>query len=392
METIIKTNNSTVRQNSKNYKQKLKSIKMETIIKTNNSTAKQNSKHLNINKIIKRSVITKEIGAYTINENIITTHKPQMGDIAVFEVVGIGKHKSILGLNGHAQYIFEGDRIMAAFGTRYASNQFEGYVPNEIKEEYDILAQGGVIGELKSMHSRFERVGTTRVKLIGYAVNKSNLVVNTISQFKANNISLNGYKNPHKRDYKIYLSVGASMDSGKTTTAAFFSRGAAQLGKKVAYIKLTGTVHSKDGRYVNDCGASISVDFSNCGYPSTFTFENKEILGILDALLKKVEKINPDIVIIEIADGLLQRETYNLIGDDGLMKQVDGGVLLSCGDSLAIKSGIEILNSKGISPICVAGMFTTSPLMIEEVKSITNVPVFSSNDFLSERLMEQLIN
>lgn len=329
-------------------------------------------------KTIKKSIITKSVEDFKINRNIRKTHIPKAGDVAVFQVVSIGKHKAIQAENGNNTYIFPGDKILATFGTRYATNQFEGYVPTQYQNRYQIIGQGGVVGVLKSMHSKFDDIGATEVRLVGYAVNHENNVINTIY----NGVERLNFK-PIPRPYEMYLSVGASMDSGKTTTAAFLCRGFMQQKRKVAFIKLTGTVFSKDCSIVRDCGAKTAVDFSYCGYPSTFLCDTTEILDILETLLSRVERINPDIVVIEIADGLLQRETKALINHKPFMDLIDG-VLLSCADSLSVKSGKEILAEVNHKPLIISGIFTASPLMVNEVKNETDIPVFTLEDFTNK--------
>ena len=334
---------------------------------------------------IKKSIITKNVEHFNINTQIKKTYQPKFGDVAVFEVLSIGKHKAIQGAGGTNTYIFPEDKILASFGTRYATNQFEGYMPKTYQETYQILGQGGVVGVLASMHAKFDDIGATEVKLIGYAVNESGQVINTINQ--ANN--LEKYNPFKKRDYKMYLSLGSSMDSGKTTTAAFLSRGFKKQGKKVAFIKLTGTVYAKDCSLVRDCGADTAIDFSYCGYPSTYMCKTDEILNIFEALLKRVERIGPDVVVIEIADGLMQRETKALINHKSFMNSIDD-VVLSCGDSLSCGNGVSILSNVQKTPILISGLFTASPLLVKEVEDSCEIPVFTLEDFVTTSIFNQV--
>lgn len=333
---------------------------------------------------IKKSIITKNVTDFTINKEKVGSYLPKMGDVAVFEILTIGKHKAIQGDAGINKHIFPGDKILATFGNRYASNQFEGYVPTTHQETYQILGQGGVIGVLKSMHARFEDIGATEVKLIGYATDENNEVINTRYYNTSFNREHFTPMNTIKNNAKVYLSVGASMDSGKTTTAAFFSRGLMLQGKKVAYIKLTGTVYNKDAALVENGGATISVDFSHCGYPSTYMCSTEEVLDIYATLMKKVQVENPDVIIVEIADGLLQRETFGLLKHNGFMSTVEG-VILSCPDSLSVLGGLKVLSSIRLTPVIISGLFTASPLMVKEVKAITKTPVFTLEDFIEKK-------
>lgn len=335
-------------------------------------------------KNIKHCIITDGITQFNLCTARNETYLPKNGDVAVFEIVSLGKHKTMQTTQEHNRRIYPGDYILATFGTRYASNQFEGYLPTEAQITYDILGQGGVIGVMRSSHNSFRRTGTTKVRLVGYAVDTQRQVINS------------RYCNVEKCEFsprlfnkpKVYLSVGASMDSGKTTTAAYFARGAMLSGKRVAYIKLTGTAHCKDRNFVKDCGAVVSVDFAHCGYPSTFMCDITEILDIYATLLAQVQTESPDIVIVEIADGLLQKETAELLTHRAFMQQVEG-VILSCPDSLSAIGGLSLLNSFEITPKLLSGIMTASPLMVEEVGMVTDIPVYGLEDFTDG---EKLVN
>lgn len=337
-------------------------------------------------KPIKNSLIVAGVENYTINSKINKTHIPQQGDVAVFEVLHIGKHKSLQSDQGYNHYIFPGDKILATFGNRYATNQFEGYVPTAYQETYEILGQGGIVGALKSMHTNFDDIGTTNVKLIGYACNKNGNVINTIYH----NIDKVKFNDKVPPKYPVYLSIGSSMDSGKTTTAAFFCRGLMLSGKKVAYIKLTGTAHKKDCRIASSGGAEIALDFSDCGYPATFLCSTEEILTIYATLLHQLETLQPNIdaLVVEIADGLLQEETYQLLQDQHFMQNING-VLLSCYDSLGLKGSLDILKTLDIEPILLGGWFTASPLLVQEAKKVSSIPIFTLDDFVEQ---DKLLN
>jgi hypothetical protein len=184
---------------------------------------------------------------------------------------------------------------------------------------------------------------------------------------------------------KIILSIGSTMDSGKTTTAAHVARGLKTTGKQVAFIKLTGTVYTKDIDYVFDCGADVAMDFSNVGFPSTYLVEKETILDIYQTLLNKIGEHKPDYIVMEIADGLFQRETSFLLSEPRFMNTIHN-VVFSCGDSLSVMAGLQVLNQWGIQPCMVSGRFTMSPLLITEVQDRMNVPVHTIDKIMTGEL------
>lgn len=334
---------------------------------------------------IKKALICKNVTSFSISRKLSKTYIPKAGDVAVFQVMEIGKHTSIQGENGHNAYIFPGDYIMACFGNRYATNQFEGYVPDAIHDEYHILGKGGCVGILASTHAKFEKIGPTTLKMVGYATRKGK-VINT--KYLADH-ALDF--NPHKpRKHRTILSIGASMDSGKTTSAAYLCRGLRNAGNKVAFIKLTGTVASKDKHFVRDCGAHIAVDFSNFGFPSTYLCDLPELLNLYEGLLAMVNRENPDYVVVEIADGLLQRETDMLLNHREFMETVTD-ILLSCGDSLSVLHGLDYLEKINFQPFAIAGLINVAPLLVQEVKANTNIPMLGLEELSSKKIVN-LVN
>ncbi len=339
-------------------------------------------------KTIKKSNICKNVINYKIDETINFEYQPKAGDVAIFEVISIGSLNAIQDFEGRNCYLFEGDKIMLTYGNRYASNQFEGYVSKGHQQEYDLLGKGGVVGTVKSMFYKLELKGPTKLKLIGYATDKKGTVINTIYHNRKPSKF-----NPQKiRSFKTILSIGSSMDSGKTTTAAYLCRGLKNSGYRVAYIKLTGTVFNKDRMLAYDCGADFVSDFSEFGFPSTYLCSTNTIMDLYESLLNEVTKTDPDYVVIEVADGLYQKETRTLLNYPLFTKTIDH-VILSCCDSLAVNSGVQLL-----SPIfrdrlfALAGLFTGSPLLVDEVENLHSTPVLTLSKLLQPDILINLLS
>jgi hypothetical protein len=339
----------------------------------------KNEKHFYHNKKtimltgIKKSYICAGIPVEDIATDLTSYYIPKVGDVAIFEVQKIGKHTNIQGEDKRLVSILPGDRIMAAFGTRYATEQFEGYVPETCQEIFHILGAGGTVGIVHSAHKKFENIGPTVLKIVGYAVDRKGTVVNTKWRHASRKKTFTG-NGSHTS--KIILSVGSSMDSGKTTTAAYLVNGIKRSGKNVAFIKLTGTVYTKDTDLVYDLGADAVANFGDYGFPSTYMCSENELLDLFESLVADVSKVQPEYIVIEIADGIYQRETKMLLTNRRFMSAVDE-VVFSGGDSLSAVHGVEKLQQWGIEPIALSGLFTISPLLVKEVKENCDTPVFN---------------
>jgi len=320
---------------------------------------------------IKKTYICRQVDNWSLSTEISANYKPQVGDVAVFEVLHIGKHRNVQGDTKRNLTITSGDHIMAAFGTRYATAQFEGYVPEHVNQELHILGAGGTVGVLASMHDKFENVGPTKLRLVGLVVDRRGKPINTK---KLMHRKMKTFSGSAAAVTKVILSLGSSMDSGKTTSAAYLVHGLKKAGMTVGFIKLTGTVYTKDADLGYDMGADAVADFSDFGFPSTYMCGEDELLDLYESLLSKLLPIHPDYIVIEIADGLYERETKMLLRNSKFISTIDGA-MFSAGDSLAAINGIQILKRWGIYPRMISGLFTTSPLLIREVKENTNIPV-----------------
>lgn len=334
----------------------------------------------------KKTIVTKDISTYTLNREIVNTHKPKAGDVGVFEIVEIDRHSSVQTDDKRNAWIFEGDQIMAAFADRYATAQFEGYVPERPMDLYHILGAGGVIGIVRTKNASLEDREPTSVRLVGYCCDERGEVINT----KFYGRQRHAFTAQVPGQTKIILSIGSTMDSGKTTTAAHVARGLKATGGKVAFIKLTGTAYTKDKDMVFDCGADIAIDFIDMGFPSTYMCPKAELLDMYQSLLNLLAPEAPDYIVMEIADGLFQRETAFLLRDKDFMSTIHN-VVFSCGDSLAALQGVQILEGIGIQPALISGRFTMSPLLIQEVREHLNMPVHTIDELLTGEINRTLL-
>lgn len=325
---------------------------------------------------IKKTYVCRNVENWNVNTNILSDYQPKVGDVGIFEVLHIGKHRTMQSDSKRDVTIIKGDHIMAAFGTRYATAQFEGYVPDRADQELHILGAGGTIGFIKSTHVKYEKVGPTKLRMIGLAVDRNYKIINTKELKKKEMIPFSGAAALATR---VILSVGSSMDSGKTTSAAYLVHGLKKAGMTVAYIKLTGTVYTKDADLAFDLGADVVTDLGDYGFPSTYLCTEDELLSLYETLLAKVLPKHPDYVIMEVADGLYQRETKMLLTNYKFISTIDG-VMFSAGDSLAAVNGVNLLSKWGIRPLLLSGLLTASPLLMQEVRENTSVPVFTIED------------
>jgi hypothetical protein len=291
---------------------------------------------------------------------------PQVGDFALVQVTTIGYHSRIATTEGHKLRLYPGDVVTGVFGNRYATDAFEAEVRST--ENLHILTDAGMIGTVRSRHAETKR--PTELRFLGYLGDTSGQRLN-LRAFRA-------HPAPTSSKLKsVLLVVGTAMNSGKTTTAAKLVKSLLRRGIRVTACKLTGSVCQRDRGEFHAAGAHFAQDFSDYGFPSTYLATEEQLLGLFESMLADAAQADPDITVLEVADGVLQRETKLLLGHSEVRRRVDG-VVLAAPCSASALFGIEQLHEHGHRVVAVSGRITNSPLCMREFADGSSIPVASS--------------
>jgi len=300
------------------------------------------------------------------------------------EVLDLGRHNRMEVRTGLTMALFPGDHIVGAFGNRYATDQYEGYVPSQPVEECDLLSVGGVCGEVASQHASMV-VDPTRLRIVGLVSDKYGRPINQ----RTFGLPSHAAGERLESSAEVILVVGSAMNSGKTTTAGTLARALSRANFSVAAGKITGTAAGKDGRFYEACGARPVLDFTSAGYPSTYMLALEELLGIYNSILGNLRASNPDYIILEIADGVLQRETRMLLESAEFRRSADH-VFFAAGDSLSVESGVRSIREYGLPLRATAGSVTQSPLASREAEEALGVPCMNTERIMDGTLKEVL--
>ena len=309
---------------------------------------------------------------------------PGIGDLVIAEVRELRRHTAIENRHGARINIYPGDLFVGAFGNRYATDQYEGYVPSSIVEACDLLSIGGVLGEVRTRATDMRP--PTKVRIVGAVCDGDGRPLR-LQNFGLRPITPVAGAPIAEARPEIILAVGASMNSGKTTTVGTLARGLTLGGFRVAAAKITGTAASKDGRFYLSNGASPVLEFTDAGYPSTYLLERDQLIWIYHTLVSQLRATRPDYIILEIADGIFQRETRMLLESPELRAGVDH-VFFNALDSLSAAKCVRSLTEYGLPPRAIVGTITKSPLMMREAEEVTGVRCLSLNQLQSGGAVE----
>jgi len=309
---------------------------------------------------------------------------PEPGDIVVARVEKIGKNTRLELASGRACILHPGDLMAATFGHRYASEQFEGYARSE--DAYcDLLSMGGVCGLVKSRHDRVAE--PSKLRQLGALGDEHG------RPLRLRDFALSAPSLSHRPS--VIAVCGSAMDTGKTHTLASLIFGLRRQDQRVAAIKLTGTATGRDRWKALDTGACVALDFVDGGFPSTYLCSLDQLLDLHRTLLSHVASHGADWVVIEIADGLLQRETESLLDSADFRRTVDAWVFAT-NDPLGAVGGLSTLRAHGIAPVAISGVITMSPLAMLEAQRATGVECLTADQLeagaLNQRLLEVVGN
>ncbi|MFD1718588.1 DUF1611 domain-containing protein [Georgenia deserti] len=300
---------------------------------------------------------------------VLTDGVPRFGDLVLAAVTGVGQHARLENQHGRKAPLTEGVQVVAAYGTRYAPDQFEAVVPDDLGP-CELVAAGGIAGRVLSQHAQVK--DATRIEPIGILLDAGGRRLNTTdgAWFPTT---------PHSGvDPVVMLVTGSSMNSGKTTTGAMLCRGLRAAGFQVGAAKVTGTGAGNDMWAFHDNGARPVVDFTHAGYPSTWQVPLEELVRIYEQSVDHLAAAGCDVAVIEVADGIYQPETAALLRHPAVRARHDG-ILFAATDPLCATAGYGWLREQGFEPLAVTGVLSASVLGTREFTAVIDHPVWDSS-------------
>ena len=289
---------------------------------------------------------------------------PRAGDLVLCRVEKIGQHRHLELISGRRAKLYPGDEIVLAYGNRYAPDQFESQVPEDLGR-CQMVAAGGIASMVMSKHGRMKNA--TLVQPLGLVGDRHGKPLN-LADFALPEPA------PQTACPFVISVLGTSMNAGKTETAAQIIRGLRAAGLRVGAAKVTGTGSGGDVWSMNDAGAETVLDFTDAGLPSTYLADGEEVIRVMHTLIGYLGASGVDVVVFEVADGLFQRETAELVKSPEYADAVDA-VVFAAGDAMGSAGGVQWLRSLGLPVMAASGVLTASPLATREAAAVTGLPV-----------------
>lgn len=328
-----------------------------------------------IHRITKLNIIPS--AAYGLTKRnakyyILSDKKPEHGDVIYGEFERIGQHQRLESKTGRIHKVYTGDRSIFVFGNRYAPDYYEALLPTKHTTTVDMVARSGVVAKMVSKNNKIK--DPTVIRILGYVCDASGNIINT-TNYPAVEPHLT-VKKPRRA--KMIVFVGTSMNSGKSFAATATVKMLTQMGYTARASKITGTASLKDILSMSDAGAEKVSDFTYLGHPSTYMLDKRTIISLFNKLDLKFANKPSNYWIVELADGIVQRETAMLLSHPEFKERIHK-IVFCAGDALGAIGGKRLLKDKfEIKVDMLSGVCTATPLHIREIKSFTDTPIFVS--------------
>jgi hypothetical protein len=295
-----------------------------------------------------------------------SSDSPRAGDVVVVRALTDSATYNMLELpTGRLAKINPGDLLIGVLGRRRALKGFVGDVPFTVNagDQLHLLNMGGVIGSCTGHHSSLS--DAIQVEVIGLAEAETGGVLNIGSAGLPLVTSL-GETAP------LVLIAGTCMNSGKTYAATELIKQATRAGMRVAAAKLSGIACLRDTLNMADHGAIATASFLDCGLPSTV--DAGDLSPVAKAIIAKLNQSAPDLIVIELGDGILGGYSVESVFDDMELRGATAAIIFCASDYVGAWGGIELFRRRGITVDLVAGSVTDSQMGQDYIEREFGVP------------------
>lgn len=278
--------------------------------------------------------------------------------------------------SGRMAAVNQGDVVVGALGHRKALRGYSGHLPTNLKvgDTIQLLNIGGVLGICDSANPD---VGAPfDCEVLGTVLHFPYLGERIGVPARAGSSQLDEAAVLDTQGVPVVALAGTCMDSGKTAAACAIVGRLRHLGLHVAACKATGVSLRRDILTMEDAGASDTMIFSDLGVVTT-TAENGPALT--RSLLSGLAKLEPDVIVLELGDGLLGAYGVEAILSDELIRDAFTAVILCANDPVSAWGGARLLRDNfSIEPAVVTGPATDNAVGVDQIIERLSIPAINA--------------
>lgn len=314
------------------------------------------------------------------------------GDVVAVKVLNSKSSYNTLELTtGRMSPLNAGDIIAGCLGHRHATQGNAGHVPESLAtgDRIQILNLGGVLGICTSsspaVGAPFECEVLGQVLDFPFLAQRVGVPANIGREIPALDDQLSIGKIP------VIAVIGTSMNSGKTEACLRLIQGLVRSDFKVAAAKTTGVSLRRDILAMEDAGAWPISIFTDFGIVTTQASNGP---GLTRSMLNKLGASQPDVIVVELGDGLFGSYGVDAILADPAFVSSLHGIVLAATDPVAAWGGVHALREDyGLTPVVITGPATDNEVGVGIVRKRTGVEAINARtdtDAMTNLIIKQL--
>ncbi len=293
----------------------------------------------------------------------------KVGDVVFFMLKEVeNTHiKLIRGPEDEAYEPKEGECYLSCLTRRYAPMTLIAEPPKRPKkgDVFDVVSRGGALSIVVDSKPGLK---PTKAEFLGFVTHRGR------------KLNVMGFSLPVldvEKVPKVIYSVGVIEGCGKTTTNRAITEGLTKRGHRVCVGKVTGQGNPHDVKLSEYAGALKVHGVTDAGTPSTVGNSMEELESVFMKVFSNLAAENPDFLLIEMGNGLTQREVEMMLRS-GPCKRFRGKYILSCQDPPGAYGGVRMLKEKhGIVPFMISGKGTATGGTRKEIEDFTGIKAYS---------------
>ena len=278
--------------------------------------------------------------------------------------------------SGRMATVNQGDVVVGALGHRKALRGYSGRLPTDLKpgDTIQLLNIGGVLGLCDSANPD---VGPPfECEVLGTVLHFPYLGERIGVPARAGASLLDAAAALDTKGVPVVALAGTCMDSGKTAASCAIVGRLRHLGMNVSACKATGVSLRRDILAMEDAGAGETMIFSDLGIVTT-TADNGPALT--RSLLTSLAGNKPDVIVLELGDGLLGAYGVEAILSDASIRDALTAVILCANDPVSAWGGARILREQfAIEPAVVTGPATDNSVGVDQITDRMSLPAINA--------------
>ncbi|KAE8400617.1 hypothetical protein BDV37DRAFT_200676 [Aspergillus pseudonomiae] len=252
---------------------------------------------------------------------------PAEGEVIAVEVLStLNRWAMIEDTTGHISDLVEGDIVAAVLAKRRSFQVFNCDIPSRLSpgDTLSYVSKSGIVGVVEASLNDTEI--PVQVRVLG-SILKAGAPVNIKHSAIPRCQTLS-------ESAPIVVVAGTASNTGKTTTARNIIQHLKSRGLRVAGAKLSGVALWGELRCLAATGADLVLGFADGGLPTTCG-NPTEVVEVSLGILRELNKINPDVIVVEFGSCLLGFYNIMTVLDSPQFRQHVASLVLTASDTVA---------------------------------------------------------